>query len=128
MASTLQAWYAKIFEKPAPKGLFRHLAYQLAGVVTFTGYISFEVWLFDKVRPAGGRGLIFLLTFVFAVLFWWGSAYFILYRQVPLKRLFPTGWRPEPALPLSGWSLRFSSPNRSPRGRRATGPQASSWR
>ena len=91
MASTLQAWYARIYEQPAPKGLLRHLAYQLAGVLTFTVYISFEVWLFDKVRPVGGRGLIFLLTFVLAVLFWWCSAYFILYRQVALRRLFPAG-------------------------------------
>jgi membrane protein len=91
MASTLQAWYARIFERPAPPGLFRHVAYQLAGVVAFTVYISFEVWLFGEIRPGGGRGLIFLLTFVLAVLFWWCSAYFILYRQVALRRLFPTG-------------------------------------
>jgi membrane protein len=91
MASTLQTWYSRIFEQPAPKGLLRHLAYQLAGVAAFTGYISFEVWLFDEVRPVGGRGLVFLLTFVLAVLFWWCSAYFILYRQVPFRRLLPTG-------------------------------------
>lgn len=91
MASTLQTWYARIFEQPAPRGLVRHLAYQLAGVASFTGYISFEVWLFDQVRPVGGRGLIFLLTFVLAVLFWRCSAYFILYRQVPFRRMLPTG-------------------------------------
>jgi membrane protein len=91
MASTLQTWYARIFEQPAPKGLVRHLASQPVGVASFTGYISFEVWLFDKVRPVGGRGLIFLLTFVLAVLFWWCSAYFILYRQVPFRRMLPTG-------------------------------------
>jgi uncharacterized BrkB/YihY/UPF0761 family membrane protein len=59
--------------------------------LAFTVYISFEAWLVGKVRPVGGRGLIFLLTFVLAVLFWWCSAYFILYRQVPLRRLLPTG-------------------------------------
>jgi membrane protein len=91
MASTLQSWYQRIYEQPAPKGLLRHVAYQIAGVVAFTAYISFEVWLFAKIRPAGGRGLIFLLTFVFAVLFWWCSAYFILYGQVPLRRLLPAG-------------------------------------
>jgi len=68
-----------------------HLVYQAAGVTAFTVYISFEVWLFDKVRPAGGRGLIFLLTFVLAVLFWWWSAYMLLYRKVPLRRLLPAG-------------------------------------
>src|SRR5262245_57545729 len=71
MASTLQTWYQRIYEQPAPKGLLRHVAYQVVGVAAFTAYISFEVWLFDKVRPVGGRGLIFLLTFVLAVLFWW---------------------------------------------------------
>jgi membrane protein len=91
MASTLQAWYQRIYEQPAPKGLLRHVPYQIAGVVAFTAYISFEVWLFDRVRPFGGRGLIFLLTFVLAVLFWWCSAYFILYRQVPLRRVLPAG-------------------------------------
>jgi membrane protein len=91
MASTLQTWYHRIYEQTPPKGFHRHVAYQLAGVAAFTLYISFEVWLFAKVRPAGGSGLIFLLTFVFAVLFWWWSAYMLLYRQVPLRRLFPAG-------------------------------------
>ena len=91
MAATLQTWYHKIFEQTPPKGLLRHLAYQAAGVAGFTVYISSEVWLFDKARPAGGRGLIFLLTFVFAVLFWWWSAYMLLFRRVPLRRLIPAG-------------------------------------
>jgi membrane protein len=91
MASTLQAWYHRIYEQTPPKGLARHIAYQLAGVVAFALYISFEVWLFAKVRPVGGRGLIFLLTFVLAVLFWWWSTYMLLYRRVPLRRLFPAG-------------------------------------
>src|SRR4051794_28149087 len=55
MASTLQTWYLRIYEQRAPKGLARHVAYQVVGVVAFTVYISFEVWVFDKVRPAGGR-------------------------------------------------------------------------
>ena len=91
MASTLSTWYHRIYEQTPPKGLLRHLAYQVAGVVAFVLYISAEVELFDKVRPIGGRGLIFLLTFVFAVLFWWLSTYMLLYRQVPLRQLFPAG-------------------------------------
>jgi membrane protein len=91
MASTLQTWYSRIYEQPQPKGLLRHAAYQAAGVAAFTLYITSEVWLFDKVRHVGGQGLIFLLTFVLAVLFWWLSAYMLLYRQVPFRRLFPAG-------------------------------------
>ena len=91
MASTLSAWYHRIYEQTPPKGFLRHFAYQSAGVVAFIVYISVEVWLFDEVRPVGGRGLIFLLTFVFAVLFWWWSTYMLLHRRVPLRRLFPAG-------------------------------------
>jgi membrane protein len=91
MASTLSSWYHRIYERTPPKGLLRHLVYQFAGVVAFTLYISFEVWLFGKVRPAGGSGLILVLTFVLAVLFWWWSAYMLLYGQVPLRQMFPAG-------------------------------------
>ena len=59
--------------------------------MAFTAYITFEVWLFNKVRPASGPGLIFPLTFFLAVLFWWFSAYMLLFREVPLRRLLPAG-------------------------------------
>lgn len=91
MASTLQSWYSRIYEQTPPNGLLRHAAYQLAGVTAFTLYISSEVWLFDQARAVGGDGLVFLITFVLAVLFWWWSAYMLLYRRVPLRRLFPAG-------------------------------------
>jgi len=91
MASTLSAWYHRIYERTPPKGLFRHSGYQVAGVVAFTLYISLQVELFDWARPVGGRGLVFLLTFVTSTLFWWWSAYMLLYRQVPLRRMFPAG-------------------------------------
>jgi uncharacterized BrkB/YihY/UPF0761 family membrane protein len=91
MASTLSAWYHRIYERTPPKAAFRHLVYQAMGVVAFTLYISFEVWLFHKLSPAGGPALIFLLTFVLAVLFWWWSSYMLLYRQVPLREMFPAG-------------------------------------
>jgi hypothetical protein len=91
MASTLSTWYHRIYERTPPKGLFRHLVYQFAGVVAFALYISFEVWLFAKVRPVGGSALIFVLTFVLAVVFWWWSAYMLLYGQIPLPRMFPAG-------------------------------------
>lgn len=91
MASTLSTWYHRIYERTPPKGLMRHLVFQFAGVVAFALYISFEVWLFDKVRPFGGEVLVFVLTFVLAVLFWWWSAFMLLYGQVPLRQMFPAG-------------------------------------
>ena len=91
MASTLQAWYERIYDQTPARGMLRNLTYQAAGIAAFSTYILLEVVLFDAVRPAGGRGLIFLLTFVLAVLFWWCSAYFLLHRRVPLRRLLPAG-------------------------------------
>jgi hypothetical protein len=91
MASTLQSWYHRIYELTQPKGLLRHVAYQLAGVTAFAVYISFQVWLFDKVRPVGGDALVFVLTFATALLFWWWSAYMLLFRQVSLRQLLPAG-------------------------------------
>jgi membrane protein len=91
MASTLSAWYHRIYEQKPPKGFLRHLVYQSAGVVAFTFYIAVQVELFDEARPVGGRGLVFLLTFVTATLFWWWSSYMLLYRQVPLRQMFPAG-------------------------------------
>jgi uncharacterized BrkB/YihY/UPF0761 family membrane protein len=91
MASTLSAWYHRIYERTPASGFLRHVAYWTAGVVAFTFYISLQVWLFDKARPVGGRGLIFLITFVVSVVFWWWSSYMLLYRQVPLRKMFPAG-------------------------------------
>jgi len=91
MASTLQTWYERIYEQPARKGLLRRFAYQLAGVAAFSLYLAGQLWLFDQARPMGGRGLVFLLTFLTATPFWWLSAYMLLYRQISFRRLLPAG-------------------------------------
>src|SRR3954468_20723153 len=91
MASTLSAWYHRMYERTPPKGFLSHFAYHTAGVVAFALYLSVQVELIDRARSMGGRGLVFLVTFVTAVLFWWWSAYMLLYRQVPLRQMFPAG-------------------------------------
>jgi membrane protein len=91
MASTLQAWYQRIYEQPPSKGIGTRVAYQLAGVVAFCAYIVVDVAVLDAAHSVGGRGLVFLLTFVFAVLFWWCSAYFLLFGRVGWRQLLPAG-------------------------------------
>jgi membrane protein len=90
MAATLQAWYQKIYDQPPAKGVLKHLAYQLAGVVAFSVYISATVFVLHELRH-GGRLLVFALTFVFSVLFWWCSAYFLLYRRLTWRQMLPAG-------------------------------------
>jgi membrane protein len=91
MSATLSSWYHRIYERTPPQGALLRLGYQTAGVIAFTLYISFEVWLFGKARPVGGRGLVLFLTFVLSVLFWWWSSYMLLYRQIPFRRMLPAG-------------------------------------
>jgi uncharacterized BrkB/YihY/UPF0761 family membrane protein len=91
MASTLSAWYHRIYERTPRGGFVSHSVYHTAGVVVFAFYIAAQVAIFDWARPIGGRALVFLLTFVTATLFWWWSAYMLLYRQVPLRQMLPAG-------------------------------------
>jgi hypothetical protein len=104
MASRLQNWYHRIYEQTPPKGLLRHLVYQVAGVAAFTLYISAEVWIFDRARAVGGQGLIFVLTFVLAVLFWWWSTYMLLYPASPSCSSSLRELRPGPASQVSASS------------------------
>jgi membrane protein len=92
MAGTLQAWYRRIYDQPAVKGTMRHLGYQAVGVLAFSLYIGIEVSVLHAAKRAGGgAGSIFILTFVFSVLFWWCSAYFLLYRRLGWRQLLPAG-------------------------------------
>jgi membrane protein len=122
MASTLSSWYHRIYERTPPKGFLRHLAYWTAGVVAFTLYISSQVWLFDKARPVGGRGLIFLITFGVSVAFWWWSSYMLLYRQVPLRRMFPAGLATGACLTCLGIVSAFFFSDQVTSGQKSYGP------
>jgi hypothetical protein len=53
MASTLSAWYHRIYERTPPKGFLWHFVYQAAGVAAFTLYIGAGGTL--RHRPPGGR-------------------------------------------------------------------------
>jgi uncharacterized BrkB/YihY/UPF0761 family membrane protein len=122
MASTLSAWYHRIYERTPPKSVLVHLVYQTAGVVAFTLYISFQVWLIKAARPVGGQGLVFLLTFVTTVLFWWWSSYMLLYRQVPLRQMFPAGVATGACLTGLGVVSAFFFSDQVTSGQRSYGP------
>jgi hypothetical protein len=122
MASTLSTWYHRIYGRTPPRGFLRHLAYQAAGVVAFTFYISFEVWVFDEVRPVGGRGLVFVLTFVFAVLFGGGRPTCSCIARSRCADCPPPDSQPEPAPRVLESSRRSRFPARSRKAREARAP------
>jgi membrane protein len=91
-ASTLQSWYQKIYDQPPSKGTLKHIAYQALGLVAFSIYIGLQVLAIRAVRRAGGGSISsFTLVFVSSSLFWWCSAYFLLYRRVGWRKLLPAG-------------------------------------
>jgi membrane protein len=122
MASTLQSWYSRIYGQRPPKGHIRHAAYQLAGVVAYSLYISGQVWLFDRLRPVGGDALIFLATFVVSTLFWWFSAYMLLYRQLPFRRLLAAGVATSACITGLGIVSKFVFSGEITDGQRSYGP------
>lgn len=91
MASTLQNWYRKIYDQTTSEPLLKKLAYQTGGLVAFSGYISLNVLILNAARPLGGRPLMFAIQLLLSTVFWWGSAYFMLFRKIPLRQLLPAG-------------------------------------
>jgi uncharacterized BrkB/YihY/UPF0761 family membrane protein len=122
MASTLSAWYHRIYERTPPRGRLRHLVYQVCGVAAFTLYITVQVELFNWARPVGGRGLVFLLTFATTTLFWWWSSYMLLYRQVPLRQMIPAGVATGACLTGLGVVSAFFFSDQVTSGQRSYGP------
>jgi uncharacterized BrkB/YihY/UPF0761 family membrane protein len=96
--------------------------YHTAGVVAFALYIAAQVSIFDWARPVGGRALVFVLTFVTATLFWWWSAYMLLYRQVPLRRMLPAGVATGACLTGLGIVSAFFFSDQVTSGQRSYGP------
>ena len=90
MASTLQAWYQRIYDTPPPRGTVKLFANHALWVAGFSVYIAVEILVLKQVRP-GGRVFVFALEFAFAVLFWWWSAYLLLLGRVSWRALLPLG-------------------------------------
>lgn len=122
MASTLSSWYHRIYERTPETSFPRRVVYWTAGVVAYSLYISGQVWLFDLARPVGGRALIFLITFVLSVVFWWWSSYMLLYRQVPLRGMFPAGVATGACLTGLGVVSAFFFSDQVTSGQRSYGP------
>jgi uncharacterized BrkB/YihY/UPF0761 family membrane protein len=70
----------------------------------------------------GGRGLIFLITFGVSVAFWWWSSYMLLYRQVPLRRMFPAGLATGACLTCLGIVSAFFFSDQVTSGQKSYGP------
>jgi membrane protein len=85
----LQAWYEKVYHQPAPYGGLRQFTRKLIWVAVFLAYIWLEALVGQQTGPAGGRLLTFVCEFAIAVLFWWGTAHFLLDGRISWRALLP---------------------------------------
>lgn len=84
VAGTLQSWYRMLFEVAA--GGWRDTAAQLAWLAGLLAYVAAQAAF---GRALGGWLLAGLISFLWAVVFWWGSVYVLLAGAVSWRALFP---------------------------------------
>jgi membrane protein len=91
IASTLQAWYQKVYDQPPSQDWLRQLINRIIWVAAFLANIAVQVLVGMQVGPAGHHVLIFACEFVISVLFWWFTVHILLLGKVSWRALFPAG-------------------------------------
>ena len=90
IASTLQAWYQRVYDQPPARRLTRQLASRLLWLAGLLGYLTIQDYTFIHLKHAGGARLpIYAATFVLAVPFYWWTPHVLLLGRVAWRRLFP---------------------------------------
>jgi membrane protein len=86
---TLQAWFQKVYDQPAPPGGMKQLVRKALWVAGFLAYLWLQVQVGEQAGPAGGHVLIFVCQFAITVIFWWWTVHFLLLGRVGWRALFP---------------------------------------
>jgi membrane protein len=89
IASTLQAWYQKLYEVEPPTSWLKQSAIRLVWLASTVVNVSVLALVGLQTGPAGGRLLIFVCEFAISLLFWWWSLYLLLLGQKGWSELFP---------------------------------------
>jgi membrane protein len=89
IASTLQAWYERVYEVPPTKGWQKPLIFRVLWFATFVLYIYVQTQVGQRTGPAGGHVLDFVVAFIVAMLFWWWTVWVLLLGRMGWRTLFP---------------------------------------
>ena len=87
IASTLQAWYGKVFAHP-PAGWKPLILGNLAWVVAMLTYLSLSLGAGKLFESAGGI-VVGSVQFTLAILFWWTGAYVLFFGALSMARALP---------------------------------------
>jgi membrane protein len=91
IASTLQAWYQRVYDQPPSGDWIRLLVNRLVWVAGVLVNLWLHVVVGRQVGPAGGHVLIFAALFVLDVLFWWWTVHILLLGKLSWRAAFPAG-------------------------------------
>jgi membrane protein len=88
IASTLQAWYQKVYDQPPGGKKLRQLNAQLVWVTGLVLYLAVQDVLNRDVTQVGVRVLIYVVFFAVAVAFYWWTQHILLLGRVRWGELF----------------------------------------
>lgn len=89
IASTLQAWYEKVYDQPQEGRRTRHLVAQLVWVIGLVVYLALEDFLNRGVADLGSPLLVYAVFFAIAVAFYWWTQHILLLGRITWGHLFP---------------------------------------
>jgi membrane protein len=89
IASTLQAWYRRVYDQPAGSGWMRLYTARFMWLVGFVLYLAVQDLLNRHDARLAARVPLYLAYFVVAVGFYWWSQHVLLLGRVGWRPLFP---------------------------------------
>jgi membrane protein len=91
IASTLQAWYERVYDQPPAKTWWRQLADRLLWLAGFVFYLASQEFIGRELAGVGARIPIYIVTFAIAVVFYWWTIHVLLLGRLSWTELFPGG-------------------------------------
>jgi membrane protein len=89
VASTLQAWYHKVYDYPPASRWTRQLAAQILWLVGLVAYLALQDLLYRAVAPLGTRAVVYAGFFTVAAAFYWWTQHVLLLGRVKWGQLLP---------------------------------------
>jgi membrane protein len=89
IASTLQAWYERVYDQTPARRWWKQLANRLLWLAGFIVYLAAQEFIAVQLTDVGARIPIYVVTLVIAVVFYWWSLHVLLLGRLRWGELFP---------------------------------------
>jgi membrane protein len=89
IASTLQAWYERVYEQRPARRWWKQLANRLLWLLGFIVYLAAQEFIAVELTDVGARVPIYVVTLAIAVVFYWWSLHVLLLGRLGWGELLP---------------------------------------